>query len=315
MSTPTTDERASWWTRVAREVGPDGLALLTPPGFAYALAKYLAAPDRHLPSHDLDAFDPEAVRAWSEAFTAIGDGYFRWKVRGIEHVPASGRALLVGSHNGGLMVSDSALTMAAIYNRFGDARRMYSLSHDVLHSNATLRRIASRAGVLRAGHEGAARALRGEHLVLVYPGSDLDATRPFKDRYKIELGGRKGFLKLAIRERTPIVPVVSVGTHEQWVVLTRGDSLARWVGAKRWLRLEVFPVVLNVPWGLTLGILPYFPLPAQTTLQFGAPIAWPELDPSAADDPATLQRCYDEVRAAMQTSLDELARGRRTFFG
>lgn len=315
MNSPQEHDPSRWWTRVAREVGPDGFALLTPPGFAYAFAKYVTAPDRHVAADDLEAFDPEAVRLWTDAFNAIGERYFRWKVRGIEHVPAHGRALLVGSHNGGLMVSDSALTMAAIYNRFGAARRMYSLSHDVLHSNSTLRRLASRAGVLRAGHTGAARALREEHLVLVYPGSDLDATRPFKDRYKIELGGRKGFLKLAIRERTPIVPVVSVGTHEQWIVLTRGDSLAKWLRAKKWLRLEVFPIVLNVPWGLTLGILPYLPMPAQTSLQFSAPIAWPELEPSAADDPVILQRCYDQVRDAMQASMDELARGRRTFFG
>jgi 1-acyl-sn-glycerol-3-phosphate acyltransferase len=308
-------DTARWLSKLAREVGPDGLSLVTPPGIAYAFAKYLFAPDRHIPADDLEARDPEAVRLWAETFEAIGDQYFRWKVSGIEHVPASGRALIVGSHNGGLMVSDSALTMAAIYKHHGPERRLYSLSHDVLHSNETLRRVASRAGVLRAGHNGGARALRDEHLVLVYPGSDLDATRPFKDRYKIELGGRKGFLRLALRERAPIVPVVSVGTHEQWIVLTRGDGLAKLFNTKKWLRLEVCPIVLSVPWGLTSGVLPYFPMPAQTSIAFAKPIAWPELEPSAADDPVILARCYEEVRAALQTAMDELARGRRTFFG
>ncbi len=308
-------DTARWFSRLASEVGADGLSLFTPPGFALAFAKYVIAPDRDIPSDDLEARDPEAVRLWAEAFNAVGTQYFRWKVRGVENVPAHGRALIVGSHNGGLMVSDSALTMAAIYNQHGPDRRLYSLSHDVLHSNETLRRIASRAGVLRAGHTGGARALREEHLVLVYPGSDLDATRPFKDRYKIELGGRKGFLKLALRERAPIVPVVSVGTHEQWIVLTRGDSLAKWLRTKEWLRLEAFPIVLCVPWGVTVGVVPYFPMPAQTSLAFAKPIAWPELEPSAADDPVILQRCYDEVHAALQSAMNELARGRRTFFG
>ena len=63
--------------------------------------------------------------------------------------------------------------------------------------------------------------------MLVYPGSDLDTFRPFRDRDKIVLGGRKGFLELALRERVPIVPVVTAGTHEQIIVLTRGDRLAR----------------------------------------------------------------------------------------
>lgn len=309
------DDTREWFARLASELGPDGLSLLTPPGFFWALGKYITVPDRDIAADDLDARDPEAVRLWVDAFRAIGERYFRWRVKGIENVPERGRALLVGSHNGGIMVSDSALTLAAIFDRFGPERRMYSLSHDVLHSNATLRRLAARAGVLRAAHSGGARALRDEHLVLVYPGSDLDATRPFKDRYKIELGGRKGFIKLALRERAPIVPVVSVGTHEQWVVLTRGDALAKAFRTKKWLRLEVFPIVLNVPWGLTLGIFPYLPMPAQTSLSFAKPLAWPELDPSAADDPVIVQRCYDEVHAAMQVAMDELAAGRTTFFG
>jgi 1-acyl-sn-glycerol-3-phosphate acyltransferase len=311
----TLEEDPSWLARMARELGPDGLALLTPPGFALALAKYLAAPAREAPAHDLDARDPEAVRFWVDTFRAVGERYFRWKVQGVEHLPAEGGALLVGSHNGGLVVSDSALTMVAVHDRFGPERRMYSLSHDVLHSNATLRRLAARAGVLRASHEGAAKALREGHLTLVYPGSDLDATRPFSERYRVELGGRKGFIRLALRERTPIVPVVSVGTHEQWIVLTRGDRLARALNTKRWLRLETLPIVLCVPWGLTLGIFPYVPLPAQTTVAFAPALRWPDLGPEDAERPAVVDRCYEEVRAALQAAMDTLARGRTTFFG
>jgi 1-acyl-sn-glycerol-3-phosphate acyltransferase len=309
------DDGRAWLARLARELGPDGLSLLTPPGFLSALAKYIAMPDREIPADDLDARDPEAVKLWVDGFRWLGERYFRWKVFGIEHVPAQGRALLVGSHNGGLIVSDSALTLVAVWDRFGPERRLYALSHDVLHSNRALRRIAARAGVLRAAHTGGAKALQQEHLVLVYPGSDLDATRSFRDRYKIELGGRKGFIKLALRERAPIVPVVSVGTHEQWIVLTRGDRLAKLLRTKEWLRLETFPIVLSAPWGLTLGIFPYLPMPAQTSIAFSKAIAWPELDPAAAEDPVIVQRCYDEVRAAMQRSMDELARDRTTFFG
>jgi 1-acyl-sn-glycerol-3-phosphate acyltransferase len=304
-----------WFTRVAKELGPEGLALLTPPGLLYFSGKYAFNPERDIPAEDIDARDPEFLQLWIDDFRAAGERYFRWQARGLEHIPREGPALLVGSHNGGMMVSDSALTLVAVWDHCGPERRLYGLSHDILHSTETSRRLCARAGVLRAGHSGAARALRAGHMALVYPGSDLDATRPFADRYKIELGGRKGFLKLALRERVPIVPVVSVGTHEQWVVLTRGDRLARLLRTKELLRVAAFPIVLSLPWGLTSGFLPYVPLPSQTTLAFGPAVSWPDLGPDDAENPATLQRCYDEVHAALQREMDALAQGRVPFVG
>jgi 1-acyl-sn-glycerol-3-phosphate acyltransferase len=121
--------------------------------------------------------------------------------------------------------------------------------------------------------------------VLVYPGSDLEVFRPWTERNRIILRGRKGFLRLALAAGVPIVPVVSAGTHEQLVVLTRGDRLARW---------------LHMHW---------------TTLKFGPPIRWPSLSPKDAGDPAVLGRCYAEVESAMQSMLYTLAVGRRAFLG
>jgi 1-acyl-sn-glycerol-3-phosphate acyltransferase len=172
-----------------------------------------------------------------------------------------------------------------------------------------------RAGCLAASPASAARAFAAGNLVLVYPGSDRDTFRPFRARYRIELGGRVGFVRTALRARVPIVPVVSTGTHEQFVVLARGDALARALGLRRWLRTDVFPVALAVPWGLTSGFLPYVPLPARTTLAFAPALRWPELPPAAADDPAVVARCYAEVRDAMQSALDRLARDHRPWIG
>ena len=129
------------------------------------------------------------------------------------------------------------------------------------------------------------------------------------------LGGRKGFLRLALATGVPIVPVVSAGTHEQLIVLTRGDRLAKLLGMHRWARAFVCPIVFALPWGVTSGFVPYLPLPAQTTLAFGHPIAWPELSPGDADDPAVLDRCYAEVEAKMQSLLDELTERRVPFLG
>jgi 1-acyl-sn-glycerol-3-phosphate acyltransferase len=166
--------------------------------------------------------------------------------------------------------------------------------------------------MLRAGHDSAHHAFEAGGCVLVYPGSDIDTFRPFRDRNKIVLAGRKGFVKLALRERVPIVPVVAAGMHEQFIVLSRGDWLAHALHAHRWIRAEVLPLVLSIPWGLTSGFVPYLPLPAQMTLSFLPPMSWPHLH---EDDPDALERVYREVEHVMQEELDRQTRGRHFLIG
>ena len=117
--------------------------------------------------------------------------------------------------------------------------------------------------------------------------------------------------------RNDIAGAESDGTaaHEQLIVLARGDKLARLLRAHVWARTEVLPLVWSLPWGVTTGFLPYLPLPAQTTVAFGAPISWPGLGPADADRPEVLERCYREVETAMQASLDRLAHKRRFLLG
>lgn len=308
---------ADWEKRAERLVPlADRVALMSPPILAAKFLRYALARDkRDAPADDPDARDPELVRLVLDVFRALADRYFRLEVRGIENVPAKGPALLVGNHNGAFLPTDGFFTSLAICDRYGPGRAVYSLAHDFLFCDSTLRRYALRLGALRAGHAGAMRVFERGGLVLVYPGSDLDTFRPWSERNRVVLGGRKGFITLALRAGVPIIPVLSAGTHEQLVVLTRGDRLAELLRTRAWARTVTFPIVLSVPWGITTGFLPYLPLPAQTTLAFGEPISWPELGPEDAGDPAILERAYREVESKMQAILDRLTVGRRPFLG
>jgi len=259
----------------------------------------------------VSARDPALLELGFDLLRVLGRYYFRLRVEGVESVPA-GPVLFVGNHSGGLVPLEGFFVSLAIHDRFGIERAIYALAHDFLFEDPTLRRYAGRLGMLRAGHESAHHAFAAGGSVMVFPGSDLDTFRTFRDRNKIVLGGRKGFLRLALREGVPIVPVVCAGTHEQFVVLARGDRFAKLVHAHAWARTEVMPLVLSLPWGLTSGFLPYLPLPAQTTVAFLPAMRWPGCDPA---DPAALERCYREVEDAMQHGLDTLTRDRRFLRG
>lgn len=270
---------------------------------------------RHDTAHDPAVRDAELVGVVLDIVRIFAKDYFRLRVEDVENVPVRGPVLLVGNHNGGLLPMDGFFTALAIHDHHGPDRAVHALVHDFLFDDPTLEKYASKVGMLRASHESAQRAFEQGGCLLVYPGSDYDAFRPFRDRARVVLGGRKGFLKLALRAGVPIVPVVSAGTHEQLIVLSRGDRLARLVHAHALARTEVLPLVLALPWGVTPGFVPYLPLPAQTTLAFGEPIRWPALGPEAADDPALLDTLYREVEDRMQAILDRLSAGRRFLLG
>ncbi len=309
------------WVSRASQVIParDAIVFLSPPLLLPRMMRFSVARSTgdaaHAPADDVRARDPELIAVLMDFLRAVGGVWFRPDIAGIENVPAEGPVLLVGNHNGGLEPIDSLFTGLAIWDHFRHQRSMYSLVHDFVFEDPLLRRYALKLGMLRANGESARHVFEQGHALLVYPGSDYDTFRPFSQRGKVVLGGRTGFLSLALRERVPIVPVVSAGTHEQLVVLTRGDRLARFLRMHARARTEVFPLILALPWGVTTGFVPYLPLPAQTSIRFGEPLRWPELTPENATEKQVLGRCYREIESRMQGMLDELSAGRRFLLG
>ncbi len=123
-----------------------------------------------------------------------------------------------------------------------------------------------------------------------------------------QVAGRKGFLKVAHRDRVPLVPVVSIGGQETALFLSRGEQLARWLRLDSLFRLKVLPISLALPWGLNVGdMLGHLPLPAKITIEVLDPI---DLRARFGDEP-DWDAAYEEVVASMQEALDRLEAERR----
>ena len=247
--------------------------------------------------------DPDFIRATLPVYSAITDAYFRPKVRGLEHIPAEGPVLLVGNHSGGTLIADTFAFAYAFARYFGPERLFHQLAHDMVFAVpglATLRRY----GTVPASHENAHRALRKGAALLVYPGGDFESYRPTTHAQRVEFGGRSGFVKLALAEDVPIVPVVAAGGQETAFFLTRGERAAHLLQLDRLFRLKVLPVQLAPPWGLTVLDLPgRIPLPAQITVQVLPPIHLKaEFGPEPDRDAV-----YEMVTGEMQRALDELS--------
>ncbi|MBJ7608565.1 MAG: 1-acyl-sn-glycerol-3-phosphate acyltransferase [Candidatus Dormibacteraeota bacterium] len=260
----------------------------------------------------LDDRDPAFIESQLRWLQPLADIYFRGEVRDIERIPARGPVLVVGNHSGGLATPDTWVFMVNFLRHFGTQRGAYALAHNVVMGLPLAGRWLRKVGTLPAHPDAARDALRRRAAVLVYPGGDEDVFRPWSERNRIRLAGRTGFIRLALQERVPVQPVVSIGGHETVFVASDGRRLARTLGLERF-RLKALPLVIAPPWGISPGdLLLHVPLPAKITVQVGEPIDFhAQFGALDARDPEVLWACYHYVERRMQTILDTLAAERR----
>jgi 1-acyl-sn-glycerol-3-phosphate acyltransferase len=163
-------------------------------------------------------------------------------------------------------------------------------------------------GTVAASPANARDALRSGAVLLVYPGGDYEVHRPSWERNRIDFGGRKGFLRLALEQDVPVVPVVAIGGQETALFLSRGERLAQLLALDRMFRLKVLPISIALPWGLNIGdMLGHIPLPAKITIE-----TLPPIDLRAEFGPQPdLDEIYDYIVRIMQDTLDVLAGERR----
>ena len=177
---------------------------------------------------------------------------------------------------------------------------MHPMAHEIIMSTAATRQFFGRRGVVDATRDNARRVL-GEWRrdLMVMPGGDVDAWRPYNRRMQVEFDGRIGYAHLARELNVPLVPVAHRGAHETLYVITDGRRLAKFIGLPSFARASIFPVHVSLPWGLAVGPWPHIPWPARFRYRVGAPINPGDYDSAEAVDVA--------VRAAIQQQLDELA--------
>jgi 1-acyl-sn-glycerol-3-phosphate acyltransferase len=262
---------------------------------------------RRIPRADLDERDPDYIRERLPLLWLFASLWYRGEVRGLGNIPDSGPVLFVGNHSGGNMLPDTLVFTLAFSTYFGVERSFYQLAHNLVLTMPGLAWLR-KFGTVAASHENARKALRSEAALLVYPGGDYEVHRPVWERNRVDFNGRRGFLRLAIEEDVPIVPVVAIGGQETAVFLSRGERLARLLALDRIFRLKVLPISLALPWGLNVGdMLGHIPLPAKITVETLPPIYLRERFGPEPDVDAV----YDHLMEVMQHTLDGLAAERR----
>jgi 1-acyl-sn-glycerol-3-phosphate acyltransferase len=282
----------------------------SPGGIQGLIGKRVAAATEHA----LEGPNQKLMRAQRPVWNALCKYYFRLETSGWERLPGE-TSLLIGNHSGGSLTMDAWTFVFDWWRRFGTERVLHATAHDVLMAAPGIGDYFRQVGVIPASRQGVSAALSAGCDVIIWPGGDVDSTRNWRKRDQVVLGGRKGFVRQAIRSGVPIVPVASVGGHDTAFVLSEGrwiaNGLDRISGLKEKLRGSRLPIVLGFPFGLTIETIPtHLPLPAKIRTELLDPIHV-DHDPERVNDREYVNSIYREVESAIQDAMNRLAKQRR----
>ncbi len=231
--------------------------------------------------------------------------WWRVDVTGIEHVPAEGRGLLVSNHAGAGIPFDGAMIKTALMLERPDPRHVRLLVLDWLMGLPWLADFMKQTGQVLASTPNAYELLKRDELIAVFPEGVKGMAKPFSQRYNLQRFGRGGFVRIALRTSTPIIPVAVVGSEEIYPKIANMPFVHKLIGT---------PFVPMTPFFPFFGLAGLIPLPSKWHIEFCEPIDVTMYPPEAADDRAFVLELSERVRATIQERLRENLLTRRTPF-
>jgi 1-acyl-sn-glycerol-3-phosphate acyltransferase len=261
---------------------------------------------RRGPDYTVDefGFDPQFTESFLPLFQAMYRDYWRIETTGVQHVPATGRALLVSNH-AGVLPWDGTMIKTAVFTEHPHPRHLRALVASQFMGMPVMSWFLRRTGQTVGHPDDTRRLLERDELVLVFPEGVRGTGKKFKERYRLRRFGRGGFVGIAIRARAPIIPVSVVGSEEIYPMISDLSAVAKFFG------LPYFPIT---PFWPLLGPLGIIPLPSKWRIQFHEPIHVEEHPVEAADDQHLVMALADEVRNRIQQGVYENLKLRRGVF-
>jgi 1-acyl-sn-glycerol-3-phosphate acyltransferase len=219
-------------------------------------------------------------------FSALGflyRTYFRVKCHGIEHVPKQGRAMIIGNHSGGVAF-DGAMVLTSMFLEMDPPRLASAMAEKFINALPVSSLWSQRTGQFTGLPEHAIRLLEDERALIVFPEGARGTAKLYKDRYSLVDFGT-GFMRLALKTKTPIVPCGFLGG-----------------GA-------AFPTIVNLP-GKMFGV-PYIPLtaylapvpiPVQLEIHYGAPMRF---EGTGNEDDAVIAGYVEQVKSKISQLIED----------
>ncbi|TAM10642.1 MAG: acyltransferase family protein [Nevskiaceae bacterium] len=215
--------------------------------------------------------------------------YFRVETHGLENIPDTGRVLVIPNHSGQLPM-DGVLVGAAMALNTNGPRLARAMIERFFPTVPWLGNYLNAIGAVIGDPLNCERMLDAEEAVIVFPEGVRGSGKLFRHRYQLQRFGN-GFMHLAMKHGTPIIPTAVIGCEETMPSLYDIKPLAR---------------LLGIPYA---PVAPPLPLPARVTLWFGKPMHFKPVTGEAA-----VQKQVEVVKARMREMIEHgLAQRTRKF--
>jgi 1-acyl-sn-glycerol-3-phosphate acyltransferase len=209
---------------------------------------------------------------------------------GLENLP-DGPALLVGNH--GLLGYETALFFERIYAETGRLPR--GCADRWFFRVPLLRDVLVRVGGMYGAPQNADQALSRGELVVCYPGGAREVLKHDPaQRYKLRWEKSRGFAKVALRNRVPIIPFAAAGVDDTYSIVSRLRGSGR---------LLMGNDKYDLP--LLFGRGP-FPSPVPFWFRIGKPIEPPVVEDGAPTSTEQVEELHQRAWESAQTLLDDL---------
>lgn len=245
---------------------------------------------------DKSILERVAYREFPRFLMEVARRYFRLEVEGLEHIPRRGAGILTPNHSG-FSGFDSFLLANEVNRATGRLPRILTHRFWFL-SNATAVP-AEKVGFIKASTANGLQQLRKNNLVILFPEGESGNFKPTLRRYHLQ-EFKRGFVRLALEQQCPIIPVLIIGAEETHINLAK-LNLGK-LGFSKFFGGAVIPLPLNL-----------IPLPAKWTIKFLPPIHLP-YKPEAKDDRELVKEIATEIRETMQAAISEDVRKRESVF-
>ena len=216
--------------------------------------------------------------------------YFRVTAVGAEHIPPRGRAMLVGNHSGGYAI-DGAMVLVSALLELDPPRLAQGMAEKFINQLPLSSSWSFRTGQFTGTPENAERLLEEDRLLMIFPEGARGTAKLFRERYSMVDFGT-GFLRLALKTKTPIIPFGFVGGADAVPTIYNSKTLGKLFGV---------PYVPFTPYGIPL------PLPTKCELHYGEPMRF---EGTGDEDDAVVRGWVDQVKTRIASLMDEARQAR-----
>jgi 1-acyl-sn-glycerol-3-phosphate acyltransferase len=192
---------------------------------------------------------------WFTALKFFYRTYFSVEVHGVENLPPQGRVMLVGNHSGGVAI-DGIMVIASCFFALDPPRLAQAMAEKFLNEIPFASQISNRLGNLTGLPEHAERLLSDERLLMVFPEGARGTAKLYKERYSLVQFG-SGFMRLAMKMKTPVVPFAFLGGGEAVPTISNAYAIGKLLGV---------PYIPVTPWLLAI------PIPAKLEVHYSKPM-------------------------------------------